>query len=124
YLSLKLRGFDSICLQGASDNDIIEFATQTALNDGLEKFANVSIRHSSITDKGLEVFLASNARSLQSFELIGKYTMLAIFLFYSNANHSPCAFSPNTQDATKYQTRACGQVSCLSSSLSPFRIAS
>lgn len=73
YLSVKMRGFDAICLQGATDADIIEFTTQAALTDGLEKFAHVSIRHSSITDKGLEVFLASIARSLQSFELIGEF---------------------------------------------------
>ena len=71
YYSLKRRGFDSICLQGATDSDIIEFTTQAALNDGSEKFAHVSIKHSYITDKGLEIFLASIARSLQTFEMIG-----------------------------------------------------
>lgn len=78
YLSVKMRAFDSICLQGATDADIIEFTTQAALNDGLEKFVHVSIRHSSITDKGLEVFLASIARSLQSFELIGKLIAVVV----------------------------------------------
>lgn len=73
FVSLKVRGFDSICLYNATDEDIIELATHPLLNDGSrsEKFTQVSIRHSSITDKGLEVFLASNARYLQSFELIG-----------------------------------------------------
>lgn len=85
YLSVKMRGFDSICLQGATDADIIEFTTQAALSDGLEKFTHVSIRHSSITDKGLEVFLASIARSLQSFELIGKLIRLG-YLGYKTLN--------------------------------------
>lgn len=80
YLSVKMRGFDAICLQGATDADIIEFTTQAALSDGLEKFAHVSIRHSSITDKGLEVFLASIARSLQSFELIGMLIRLGYLI--------------------------------------------
>jgi len=85
YYSIKVRGFDSICLLGATDEDIIEFTTQFALIDGLDKFVHISVRHSPITDKGLEVFLASIARSLKTFELIGKcrlsVTVIVIIIY-------------------------------------------
>lgn len=71
YHSLKLRGFDKIRLQGVTDMDLFEFTAQMACNNGFSKFVHVSICHSSITDKGLELFLPSTARSLQTFELIG-----------------------------------------------------
>lgn len=108
YLSVKMRGFDAICLQGATDADIIEFTTQAALSDGLEKFAHVSIRHSSITDKGLEVFLASIARSLQSFELIGKlirlcYLILQYFKLYFVRMQRNLRFRPVDRLSAKFK---------------------
>ncbi len=55
YVSLQLRGFDSICLFGATDNDINDFVTN--FPSGRKMMRSLSMRCSNITDAGLENLL-------------------------------------------------------------------
>ena len=55
YVSLQLRGFDSICLFGATDNDINEFVTD--FPSGRKSIRSLSLRCSNVTDAGLENLL-------------------------------------------------------------------
>lgn len=71
YHSIELRGFDSICLQGASDGDIIDFASKIKPSV-LKKITFGSLRFASVSDKGLEIFLAALGQSINKLELIGK----------------------------------------------------
>lgn len=70
YRSIKQRRFQTIQLQGANDTDLVEFGAQAALNQ-FDFIVDLSIQNSSITDKGIEVLLASIAPSLLSIELVG-----------------------------------------------------
>ncbi len=55
YVSLQLRGFDSICLFGATDNDINDFVTD--FPSGRKSMRSLSLRCSNVTDSGLENLL-------------------------------------------------------------------
>ncbi len=55
FVSLQLRGFDSICLFGATDNDINEFVTD--FPSGRKSMRSLSLRCSNVTDAGLENLL-------------------------------------------------------------------
>lgn len=70
YKSIKQRGFTSLHLESALDTDLIELATHVTLN-GIESIRTLRIGHSPISDKGIEVLLASLAKGLESIELIG-----------------------------------------------------
>ena len=80
YLSIEQRGFDSICLDGATDSDIIDFASKVSPSV-MRKIKSGSLRTSSVTDKGLEIFLASLNQSLHHLELTGKKTSGEFFRF-------------------------------------------
>lgn len=71
YLSLETRGFDSICLFGATDLDVIDFASKISPTM-MRRVVSGSLRCSSVSDKGLEIFLAALNQSLVSLELSGK----------------------------------------------------
>ncbi|ESP03854.1 hypothetical protein LOTGIDRAFT_110373 [Lottia gigantea] len=52
YESLQYRGFDSICLQGATDDDVVDFVSN--FPPSKKNLRSVSVRCSNITDVGLE----------------------------------------------------------------------
>ncbi|XP_074601504.1 uncharacterized protein LOC141855382 isoform X2 [Brevipalpus obovatus] len=70
YSSIDQRGFDSICLYGASDSEVFDFASRISPNS-LKRMFIGSLRCSNITDKGLDIFLASLSQSLKKLELSG-----------------------------------------------------
>lgn len=70
YSSIDQRCFDSICLYGASDSDVFDFASRISPNS-LKRMFIGSLRCSNITDKGLDIFLASLSQSLKKLELSG-----------------------------------------------------
>lgn len=70
YLSIEIRGFDAICLYGASDSDVFDFASRVS-PPALRRFNFGSLRCSNITDKGLDIFLASLSQSIKRLELSG-----------------------------------------------------
>lgn len=70
YLSIEMRGFDAICLMGASDTDIIDFASKISPTV-MRKINWASLKSSSLSDKGLEIFLAALNQSLVRLELSG-----------------------------------------------------
>lgn len=72
YLSIEQRGFDSICLYGATDADIIDFASKISPSV-MRKITSGSLQSCSATDKGLEIFLAALNQSLLHLELSGKW---------------------------------------------------
>ena len=55
YNSLQLRGFDSICLFGATDNEVNEFVDN--FPHCKKHVRSLSLRCSNITDAGLEILL-------------------------------------------------------------------
>lgn len=73
YVSIEQRGFDSVCLNGATDSDIIDFASKVSPSV-MRKISSGCLRTSCVTDKGLEIFLASLNQSLKHLELSGKKT--------------------------------------------------
>jgi hypothetical protein len=77
-MSIEQRGLDSICLNGATDSDIIDFASKVSPSV-MRKITSGFLRTSSVTDKGLEIFLASLNQSLKHLELSGKETFLSSF---------------------------------------------
>ena len=68
--SLDVRGFDSICLFGATDGDIIDFASKMTPKL-TNRLTTASLRNASVSDKALEVFLATLSDSLIKLELSG-----------------------------------------------------
>jgi len=70
YNSIEIRGFDSICLFGATDGDIIDLTSRMPPSV-LLRFTTASLRNASISDKGLEIFLASLSQSITKLELSG-----------------------------------------------------
>lgn len=72
YKSIQIRGFDSVCLSGANDADIIDFASKVPPIE-LKKFSFGSLRCASVSDKGLEIFLAALAPSIIKLELTGMF---------------------------------------------------
>ena len=71
YLTMEKRGIDSVCLVGACDADVIDFASKVA-PARMKRIRYASLKSASIGDKGLEIFLAALNQSLVSLELIGK----------------------------------------------------
>lgn len=69
-LSIEMREFDAICLYGASDSDVFDFASRIS-PDVLRGFNFGSLRCSNVTDKGLDIFLASLSQSIKKLELSG-----------------------------------------------------
>ncbi|XP_054159279.1 F-box/LRR-repeat protein 16-like [Oppia nitens] len=69
YYSIDVRSFDSIGMFGATDGDIVDFTSKTRPTL-LNRLTTVSLRNSSISDKGLEVLLSSLS-SLLKLELTG-----------------------------------------------------
>ncbi|KAG9509033.1 F-box/LRR-repeat protein 16 [Fragariocoptes setiger] len=69
YESFDKRNFDSICLLGASDEDIIDFITNIPASR-LRGITYGSITNSSVTNKGVEVFMSA-LPNLNSIELSG-----------------------------------------------------
>ncbi|XP_015785574.1 F-box/LRR-repeat protein 16 [Tetranychus urticae] len=68
YASIERRCFSSIILYAANDDDILDFVTKLSPS-GLRCIQSASIRCSTITDKGLDIFLASLSQSLIQLEL-------------------------------------------------------
>ncbi|KAJ8319106.1 hypothetical protein KUTeg_004197 [Tegillarca granosa] len=52
YDSLQIRGFDSICLFGATDDDVADFVTQ--FSNLKKQIRSISLRCSNVTDSGIE----------------------------------------------------------------------
>ena len=65
-----MRGFDALCLMGANDTDIIDFASKISPST-MKKIAWASLKSCSLSDKGLEIFLAALSQSLLRLELSG-----------------------------------------------------
>ena len=72
YLSMEQRGFDAVCLYGATDSDVIDFASRISTTF-MRKIISASLRSSSVSDKGLEIFLAAMNQSLLRLELTGMF---------------------------------------------------
>lgn len=70
YLSMEQRGFDAVCLYGATDSDVIDFASRISPTF-TKRITSASLRSSSVSDKGLEIFLAAMNQSLLRLELTG-----------------------------------------------------
>ncbi|RWS11376.1 F-box/LRR-repeat protein 16-like protein, partial [Dinothrombium tinctorium] len=70
YASIEKRGFDSICLFGATDTDVIDFASKISPTV-MRSCTFGSLRCSSVSDKGLEIFLATLNQSIKKLELSG-----------------------------------------------------
>lgn len=70
YISIEMRGIDRIAFLGANDADIINFTSKTP-NSTLKRITHLSLRSTSVTDKGLEALLASVNSSLVQLELSG-----------------------------------------------------
>lgn len=68
YRSIELRGFDSVCLVGAVDQDVTSLADD--FNYCRTGVVHLSVRCSNLTDKGLEA-LMDLAASVTSLELSG-----------------------------------------------------
>lgn len=77
YLSIEQRSIDSVCLIGPTDADVIDFASKVAPAT-MKRIKHGSLKSASVSDKGLEIFLAALNQSLISLELIGLY--LTFFL--------------------------------------------
>jgi len=71
YLSIEQRGLEAVCLDGATDADIIDFASKVSPSV-MKKITSGSLRTSSVTDKGLEIFLAALNQSLHHLQLSGE----------------------------------------------------
>lgn len=69
--SLDVRGFDSICLFGATDGDIVDIAAKMTPKL-VDRVTSVSLRNASVSDKALEVLLSALSNSLTKLELSGK----------------------------------------------------
>ena len=74
YYSIDIRGFDSICLLGATDGDIVDF-TGKVTPRLMNRLTSAALRNASVSDKGLEVFLASLSTNLYKLELSGIYQL-------------------------------------------------
>ena len=72
YSSLERRGFDSVCLCGATDADIFDFASKMS-SSALSIITYGSLRSSCLTDQGLEIFLAALSQSIEKLELSGTF---------------------------------------------------
>ncbi|RWS31613.1 F-box/LRR-repeat protein 16-like protein [Leptotrombidium deliense] len=70
YASIEKRGFDSICLFGATDADVIDFASKIS-PQVMRRCVFGSLRCASVSDKGLEIFLATLNQSIKKLELSG-----------------------------------------------------
>jgi hypothetical protein len=70
YTALDERGFDSICLFGANDDDIDDLASKTRPNGAQRQIKLGRLSNCSITDRGLEVFLTTFSQ-LEELELTG-----------------------------------------------------
>lgn len=70
YTALDERGFDSICLFGATDDDIEDLATKTRPNGAQIQIKLGRLSNCSISDRGLEVFLSTFGQ-LEELELTG-----------------------------------------------------
>ena len=102
YLSMEQRSFDAICLHGATDADVIDFASRVSAAF-MKKITWACLRSSAVTDKGLEIFLASMNQSLLRLELTGEAFIIApslplplslhLFSFYRIFPTSPIALS-------------------------------
>lgn len=68
YWSLQQRGFDAICLCDATDEDVCDFVSNCSLAS--KHTHHVILRHSSVTDKGLESLL-DGIQSVYQLELSG-----------------------------------------------------
>lgn len=84
YLSIEIRGFNAICLYGASDSDVFDFASRVS-PAALKKFTFGSLRCSNVTDKGLDIFLASLSQSIKKLELSGNHHKLNLLIM--NVSH-------------------------------------
>ncbi|XP_054724017.1 F-box/LRR-repeat protein 16-like isoform X2 [Uloborus diversus] len=69
YKSLDRRSFDSLCLFGASDDDVSEFVHQCPPSMG-KRVRQIALRCSGVTDKGLEELL-KGFPSIVQLELSG-----------------------------------------------------
>lgn len=69
YNSLNNRGFDAICLFGATDDDIEDFIAKLP-SDAYSRISVGKFNNCSITDKGLELFLET-FNSIEELELSG-----------------------------------------------------
>lgn len=72
YISIEMRGIDKIAFLGGSDADMINFTTKVA-SCTLKRITYLSLRLTSITDKGLEALLVSLNNSLVHLELSGNH---------------------------------------------------
>uniref|UniRef100_A0A6G1SLW2 F-box/LRR-repeat protein 16 n=1 Tax=Aceria tosichella TaxID=561515 RepID=A0A6G1SLW2_9ACAR len=70
YTALDERGFNSICLFGATDDDIEDLASKTRPNGAQIQIKLGRLSNCSISDRGLEVFLATFGQ-LEELELTG-----------------------------------------------------
>lgn len=71
YQSLEQRGFDAVCLIGASDADVIDFVSRVSPSV-MKRMTSACLRSSSVSDKGLEIFLSSMNQSLVRLQLTGR----------------------------------------------------
>ena len=75
YISIEMRGIDKIAFLGANDADVINFTTKVP-SCTLKRITYLSLRLTSLTDKGLEALLASLNNSLVHLELSGNDLLL------------------------------------------------
>ena len=68
YLSIKLRGYDNICLLNANDADVFDFIQNYP--HGAKHIHTLSLRCCNLTDRGLEA-LMEFLQSLYSLEING-----------------------------------------------------
>ena len=68
YDSLQVRGFDSICLFGATDEDLVDFASH--FNSSKRQLHSVGLRCSNVTDTGIE-HLVKRIPSIYRLEISG-----------------------------------------------------
>ena len=71
YKGLDERFFVSISITGASDADVIDFVSHVT-PAALGRIKHAVLKETSVTDNGLDIFLAALNQSLVSLQLIGK----------------------------------------------------
>lgn len=71
YKSLDERSFVSICITGASDADVIDLVSHVT-PAAMKRIKHTILKETSVTDNGLDIFLAALNQSLISLQLIGK----------------------------------------------------
>ena len=80
YISIEMRRMDKVAFLGANDADIMNF-TSKMTGFTLKNICHLSLRSTSVTDKGLEALLGSVNNSLTSLELSGTRAHYLICIF-------------------------------------------